>query len=196
MFTGIVEEVGAVSGIEGSLLRLKARRVLEGMGLGDSIAVDGACLTVVSQDEGEFCVELSPETLRRSTFGDLMPGRGVNLERPLAVNGRLGGHIVQGHVDATGRVVSCKSEGDFLILRVSCPKRLMPYVVEKGFIAVDGISLTVVQKNAASFTVSLIPFTLASTGLKDKVTGGRVNLETDVLAKYVESLLPTLQDNR
>ena len=196
MFTGIVEEVGIVSGIEGSLLRLRARRVLDGMRLGESIAVDGVCLTVVSQDEGEFCVELSPETLRRTTFGDLAAGRGVNLERPLAVGDRLGGHIVQGHVDATGRVVSCKPEGDFLILRVSCPKRLMPYVVEKGFIAVDGISLTVVQKSAASFTVSLIPFTLAGTALKDKVTGGRVNLEIDVLAKYVESLLPTLQVSR
>ena len=196
MFTGIVEEVGIVSSLDDSLLRLRARRVLEGTRLGDSIAVDGACLTVVSQDEGEFSVELSPETLRRSTFGDLAPGRSVNLERPLAVSDRFGGHIVQGHVDGTGRVVSCKPEGDFLILRVSCPKRLMPYVVEKGFIAVDGISLTVVKKSAASFTVSLIPFTLASTTLNDKVTGGRVNLETDVLAKYVESLLPTIQEIR
>ena len=194
MFTGIVEEVGVVSSIEGSLLCLRARTVLEGMRLGDSIALDGVCLTVVRLDHGGFCVELSPETLRRTTFGGLKAGIPVNLERPLAVSDRLGGHIVQGHVDATGRVVSCKPESDCFILRLSCPKRLMPYVVEKGFIAVDGVSLTVVKKSSSSFTVSIIPYTLANTVLKDKLSGGRVNLETDVVAKYVQSLLPTLQE--
>ena len=195
MFTGIVEEVGVVSSLEGSLLCLRAETVLEGMRLGDSIALDGVCLTVVRLDEGGFCIELSPETLRRTTFGGLKAGDPVNLERPLAVSDRLGGHIVQGHVDATGRVVSCKPEGDCFILRLSCPKRLMPYVVEKGFIAVDGVSLTVVKKSATTFTVSIIPYTLANTVLKDKITGGRVNLETDVVAKYVESLLPTFQES-
>ena len=196
MFTGIVEEVGVVSGLDGSRLRLRADKVLEGTKLGDSIALDGACLTVVSVDDGEFCVELSPETLRRTSFAGLKAGQGVNLERPLGVDGRLGGHIVQGHVDAAGRVVSSKPEGDSVILRVSCPKRLMPYVVEKGFIAVDGISLTVVKKSASSFTLSLIPFTLANTTLKDKSPGDRVNLEADVLAKYVESLLSIQPERR
>ena len=189
MFTGIVEEVGVVASLTGPRLSLRASTVMEGMKLGDSIALNGACLTVVSQDDGEFCVELSPETLRRTSFANLKAGQGVNLERPLAVNDRLGGHIVQGHVDGTGRIVSSKLEADSIILRVSCPKRLMPYIVEKGFITVDGISLTVVKKGASSFTLSLIPYTLANTTLKDKVPGDRVNLEADVLAKYVESLL-------
>ena len=189
MFTGIVEEVGVVSSLTGPRLSLRASTVMKGMKLGDSIALNGACLTVVSWDDGEFCVELSPETIRRTSFANLKAGHGVNLERPLAVNDRLGGHIVQGHVDATGRIVSSKPEGDSIILRVACPKRLMPYIVEKGFITVDGISLTVVKKGASSFTLSLIPYTLANTTLKDKGTGDRVNLEADVLAKYVESLL-------
>ena len=189
MFTGIVEEVGVVANLTGARLSLQASRVVEGMKLGDSIALDGACLTVVSQGDEEFCVELSPETIRRTSFGKLKAGQGINLERPLAVNDRLGGHIVQGHVDGTGRIVSRKPEGDSVILRVSCPKRLMPYIVEKGFVAVDGISLAVVKKGTSSFTLSLIPYTLANTTLKDKVPGDRVNLEADVLAKYVESLL-------
>ena len=189
MFTGIVEEVGVVASLIGPRLSLRASTVMDGMKLGDSIALNGACLTVVRRDDGEFCVELSPETLRRTSFSNLKAGHGVNLERPLAVNDRLGGHIVQGHVDGTGRIVSSKPEGDSTILRVSCPKRLMPYVVEKGFITVDGISLTVVKKGASSFTLSLIPYTLANTALKDKAPGDRVNLEADVLAKYVESLL-------
>ena len=189
MFTGIVEEVGVVASLIGSRLRLRAGMVLEGMKLGDSIALNGACLTVVSRDDGEFCVELSPETLRRTSFAGLKAGQGVNLERPLLVSDRLGGHIVQGHVDAAGRVVSSKPEGDSIILRVACPKRLMPYIVEKGFITVDGISLTVVKKSTSSFTLSLIPYTLTNTTLKDKAPGDRVNLEADVLAKYVESLL-------
>ena len=189
MFTGIVEEVGVVASLTGPRLSLHASRVMEGMKLGDSIALNGACLTVVSQHDGEFCVELSPETVRRTSFANLKAGQSVNLERPLAVSDRLGGHIVQGHVDGTGRIVSSKPEGDSVILRVSCPKRLMPYIVEKGFIAVDGISLTVVKKGTSSFTLSLIPYTLANTTLKDKAPGDRVNLEADVLAKYVESLL-------
>ena len=189
MFTGIVEEVGVVASLIGPSLHLRASKVIEGMKLGDSIALDGACLTVVSRDDGEFCVELSPETLRRTSFAKLKVGQGINLERPLAVSDRLGGHIVQGHVDGTGRIMSSKPEGESIILRVSCPKRLMPYIVEKGFITVDGISLTVVKKGTSSFTLSLIPYTLANTTLKDKVPGDRVNLEADVLAKYVESLL-------
>ena len=189
MFTGIVEEVGTVTGLEGQRLTIAASRVLEGVKLGDSIAVNGACLTVVDFQASSFSVELAPETLKRTSFSVWIPGREVNLERPLAVSDRLGGHIVQGHVDATGRITSLKPDGDCVIFRVASPKRLMPYIVEKGFVAVDGISLTVVKVGGSSFTLSVIPYTLANTNLQGQAKGGRVNLEVDIVAKYVESLL-------
>jgi len=189
MFTGIVEEVGTVTGLEGQRLTIAASRVLEGVKLGDSIAVNGACLTVVDFQASSFSVELAPETLKRTSFSVWIPGREVNLERPLAVSDRLGGHIVQGHVDATGRITSLKPDGDCVIFRVASPKRLMPYIVEKGFVAVDGISLTVVKVGSSSFTLSVIPYTLANTNLQGQAKGGRVNLEVDIVAKYVESLL-------
>lgn len=189
MFTGIVEEVGTVTGLEGQRLTIAAGTVLEDVKLGDSIAVNGACLTVVDFSTSRFSVELAPETLKRTSFGSWAPGRQVNLERPLAVSDRLGGHIVQGHVDATGRITSLKPEGDCVIFRVASPKRLMPYIVEKGFVAVDGISLTVVKVGASSFSLSVIPYTLTKTNLQNQAKGGRVNLEVDIVAKYVESLL-------
>ena len=189
MFTGIVEEVGTVTGLEGQRLTIAASRVLEDVKLGDSIAVNGACLTVVDFQASSFSVELAPETLKRTSFSVWIPGREVNLERPLAVSDRLGGHIVQGHVDATGRITSLKPDGDCVIFRVASPKRLMPYIVEKGFVAVDGISLTVVKVGSSSFTLSVIPYTLANTNLQGQAKDGRVNLEVDIVAKYVESLL-------
>ena len=189
MFTGIIEEVGKVTRLEAQKLTVEASTVLEGVKAGDSIAVDGACLTVVDLSQGDFTVELAPETLRRTSFGGLKAGDLVNLERPLAVGGRLGGHIVQGHVDATGRITSMRLEGDCIMVRITGPRRLMPYIVEKGFVAVDGISLTIVKTGASSFTLSVIPYTLANTSLNGKSVGGRVNLEVDILAKYVESLL-------
>ena len=189
MFTGIVEEVGTVTGLEGQRLTIAASRVLEDVKLGDSIAVNGACLTVVDFQASSFSVDLAPETLKRTSFSVWIPGREVNLERPLAVSDRLGGHIVQGHVDATGRITSLKPDGDCVIFRVASPKRLMPYIVEKGFVAVDGISLTVVKVGGSSFTLSVIPYTLANTNLQGQAKGGRVNLEVDIVAKYVESLL-------
>ncbi len=189
MFTGIVEEVGTVTGLEGQRLTIAAGTVLEDVKLGDSIAVNGACLTVVDFEPSRFSVELAPETLKRTSFGSWAPGRQVNLERPLAVSDRLGGHIVQGHVDATGRITSLMPEGDCVIFRVASPKRLMPYIVEKGFVAVDGISLTVVKVGASSFSLSVIPYTLTKTNLQNQAKGGRVNLEVDIVAKYVESLL-------
>ena len=189
MFTGIIEEVGTVSVCQEYGLSVKAEKVTEDLRLGDSIAVNGTCLTVVELDKSQFRVDLAPETLRRTSLGELEVGRRVNLERPLAVSDRLGGHIVQGHVDAAGRVMSIRPEGDCYIFRIRTPKRLMPYVVEKGFIAVDGISLTVVNKGAASFTVSVIPYSFSNTNLEEKSAGHRVNLEVDILAKYVESLL-------
>jgi riboflavin synthase len=189
MFTGIVEEVGRVEELKDGRLAVRAERVMEGMKLGDSMAVNGACLTVVDFQPKLFAVELSPETLRRTSLGELEVEHPLNLERPLAVNDRLGGHIVQGHVDATGRITSRKPEGDSVILRVRAPKRFIPYIVEKGFIAVDGISLTVVKRYPSSFTLSVIPYTLDNTNLREKVGGSRVNIEVDILAKYVESLL-------
>lgn len=189
MFTGIVEEVGQVAKLDDHRLLVRGSKVLEGTKLGDSIAVNGTCLTVVSFDEDTFGVDLAPETIRRTSLGNVDAGDWVNLERPLAISDRFGGHIVQGHVDGTGRISSIRPEGDCSIIRVTSPKRLMPYIVEKGFIAVDGMSLTVVKKGASSFTVSVIPYTLENTNLKGKVTGDRVNLEVDIVAKYVESLL-------
>lgn len=189
MFTGIVEEVGKVLSCRDFGMTVQAARVMEGMKLGDSMAVNGTCLTVVEFGEDSFRVDLAPETLRRTSLGELTEGSRVNLERPLAVSDRLGGHIVQGHVDAAGRLMSIRPEGDCFVFRVRAPKRLIPYIVEKGFIGVDGISLTVVKRGAASFTVSVIPYTLSNTNLQEKSAGNRVNLEVDILAKYVESLL-------
>lgn len=189
MFTGIVEEVGVVSGLRDHRLNVQARKVMADMKLGDSIAVNGACLTVVDMNEGTFSVDLSPETLRRTSFTGIEEGHVVNLERPLAVTDRLGGHIVQGHIDGTGRITSRTPEEDCVILRVRSTRKLMPYIVEKGFIAIDGISLTVVKRGALSFSLSVIPYTLQNTNLQGKTPGDRVNLEADILAKYVESLL-------
>ena len=189
MFTGIVEEVGAVVTLDNNRLVVRASRVVEDLKMGDSIAINGACMTVVELDEDNFGVDVSPETLRRTSLGKLGPGHKINLERPLSVSDRLGGHMVQGHVDATARITSIRPEEDCFIFRVGNPKRLSPYIVEKGFIAVDGISLTVVKKSVSSFTLSIIPFTLQNTNLQGKAAGDRVNIEADILAKYVESIL-------
>ena len=189
MFTGIVEEVGAVTQINDQGMTVKGSKVMGDLKIGDSVAVNGACLTVVAQTATEFSVDLSPETMRRTSLGDLTTGSGVNLERALKVSDRLGGHIVQGHVDGTGRVMSSREDGDSIIFRIRAPKRLMPYVVEKGFIAVDGISLTVVKRSTSSFTLAVIPYTLHNTNLGALSAGKRVNLEADILAKYVENLL-------
>ena len=189
MFTGIVEEVGAVASISHNGMTVRADTVLSDLKLGDSIAVNGACLTAVAIGDSEFSVDLSPETMRRTSLGDLSAGSVVNLERALAASDRMGGHIMQGHVDGTGRVTSTKDDGDSVIYRVRAPARLMPYIVEKGFIAVDGISLTVVKVGTSSFTLAVIPYTLHNTNLQTISAGARVNLEADILAKYVENLL-------
>ncbi len=187
--------MGVVAKISENAMTVRASKVMEDMKLGDSIAVNGACLTAVSFGENgergghEFSVDLSPETMRRTALGDLSPGRPVNLERALLASDRMGGHIVQGHVDGTGRVVSTKPEGDSVVFRIRVPKRLNRYIVEKGFVAVDGISLTVVKRGASSFTLAVIPYTATNTNLAAISVGDRVNLEADILAKYVESLL-------
>ena len=189
MFTGIVEEVGRVASLTDYRLRIDAQQAVADVGLGDSIAINGACLTVVEFDAGSFAVDLAPETLRRTSLEQAGPGAAVNLERALAANGRMGGHIVQGHVDGTGVVTGLTPEADCYIMEIEAPESLVPYIVEKGFIAVDGISLTVVQKTARRFTISVIPFTMQNTNLQERAVGDRVNLEADILAKYVESLL-------
>lgn len=189
MFTGIVEELGVVGKISNNAMTVQASKVTEDLKLGDSIAVNGTCLTAVNFSRTEFSVDLSPETMRRTSLGQLSEGSPVNLERALLASDRMGGHIVQGHVDGTGRVLSSRVDGDSIIFRIRVPKRLNPYIVEKGFIAVDGISLTVVKRGASSFTLAVIPYTLKNTNLASVSIGDRVNLEADILAKYVESLL-------
>jgi riboflavin synthase len=193
MFTGIVEELGEVVAVEelgdSSRFRLRGPLVTKGAKHGDSICVNGVCLTVVETADGEFTADVMAETLSRSSLGALGPGSRVNLERPMELGGRLGGHLVQGHVDGTGTVLSRTPGEHWEIVRIGLPAELARYVVEKGSITVDGISLTVVEAAADSFTVSLIPTTLALTTLGVKQPGDPVNLEVDVVAKYVERLL-------
>lgn len=193
MFTGIVEELGHVVAVEelgdACRFRLRGPLVTEGARHGDSIAVNGVCLTVVDTADGEFTADVMAETLKRSSLGALRPGSRVNLERPMALGGRLGGHLVQGHVDGTGTIVERAPAEHWEIVTISLPAELSRYVVEKGSITVDGISLTVVDAAADHFTVSLIPTTLALTTLGIKQPGDPVNLEVDVVAKYVERML-------
>ncbi|MFJ6053276.1 riboflavin synthase [Streptomyces sp. NPDC092307] len=193
MFTGIVEELGEVTAVEqleeASRFRLRGPLVTEDAKHGDSIAVNGVCLTVVETADGEFTADVMQETLNRSSLGALTEGSRVNLERPMALGGRLGGHLVQGHVDGTGEIISRTPSEHWEIVKVALPKNLSRYVVEKGSITVDGVSLTVVEAAADWFTISLIPTTLALTTLGIKQSGDPVNLEVDVLAKYVERLL-------
>jgi riboflavin synthase len=184
MFTGIVEELGSVAAIAPDRIRVQATTVVEGARTGDSIAVDGCCLTLVAQGDGWWDADVSDETLKRTTLGDRQPGDRVNLERPVRAQDRLGGHIVQGHVDGVGEIVDPAPD-----LRVRMPRDLLRYVVEKGSVAVDGVSLTVVDVLDDGFTVALIPHTAAVTTLGLKGPGDRVNLEVDVTVKYVERLL-------
>jgi riboflavin synthase len=193
VFTGIVEELGTVSAVEdlgdSCRFRLRGPVVTEGARHGDSIAVNGVCLTVVETGDGEFTADVMAETLKRSNLGALRPGSPVNLERPMALGGRLGGHLVQGHVDGTGTVLRRDPGEHWEVVTISLPAQLARYVVEKGSITVDGISLTVVDAGTGSFTVSLIPTTLELTTLGRKQPGEQVNLEVDVIAKHVERLL-------
>ena len=194
MFTGIVEELGSVAAIE-TLADDAARFTLLGPLVttdakhGDSIAVNGVCLTVVETDAGRFTADVMAETLRRSSLGALIVGSPVNLERAAALNARMGGHLVQGHVDGVGEIASIEPSEHWTVVRVTLPTELARYIVEKGSITVDGVSLTVVNVDDTSFSVSLIPTTLALTTLGAKQPGDAVNLEVDVIAKYVEKLM-------
>lgn len=189
MFTGIVEELGTVRARDGARVRIGADIVLDGVAVGDSIAVNGCCLTVVAVGDGWWEADLSDETLARTNLGELAVDSPVNLERPVRLQDRLGGHLVQGHVDAVGEIVDPAPE-----LRVRIPDDLLPYVVEKGSITVDGVSLTVVKPLPDGFTVAVIPHTAEVTTLGRKGPGDRVNIEVDVMAKYAERLIEARLD--
>ncbi len=189
MFTGIIEEVGVVLAVEGPRLRIGARDILADVRPGDSIAVNGVDVTAVTVDERGFTCDLMPETLRRSNLGELRPGDPVNLERSVTPSTRLSGHLVRGVVEATGTIAALEPEGDALLVRIEAPPDILRHVIVKGPIAIDGISLTVVARDERSFTVSLVQYTQERTTLARKRPGQTVNLETDIIARYVEQLL-------
>lgn len=193
MFTGIVEEMGTVRRLTKTPnrceLELTASKVLKGTQIGDSIAVNGVCLTVIQMGADGFTADVMPETLRRSNLGALKPGSLVNLERAMAADGRFGGYIVAGHIDGTGKIQSMQPEGNAMLVTIGASPELLRYVVEKGSIAIDGISLTVAKVTHSDFTVSLIPHTVEETTLLKHRPGEIVNLETDIIGKYVEKLM-------
>jgi riboflavin synthase len=196
MFTGIIEATGKIESLDrtekGGMLRVSlagAESIASSLRLGDSIAVNGCCLTVVEFGAEHFSADLSGETLRRTSFGEKKPGAIVNLERPLLATARLGGHFVQGHVDGVGRVTQVAPEGENWWLSVEVPEPLRRYIVEKGSLAIDGISLTVAQWREGVADIAVIPFTYTHTNVAGLAAGDAVNLECDVLAKYVENLL-------
>lgn len=192
MFTGIIEEIGTVRRIEhgakGARLTIQAKTVLEDTRIGDSIATNGVCLTVVSMTSDSFSADVMAESLRRSSLGTLQGGSPVNLERAMAANGRFGGHIVSGHIDGTGTIASQKREDNAVWVKIKTPAPLLRYIVEKGSIAIDGVSLTVAAVTDTDFSVSIIPHTGAQTILLGKKPGDPVNLECDVIGKYIEKL--------
>jgi len=189
MFTGIVEEAGSVVSLSSGKLVIAADKVLKGIQLGGSIAVNGICLTVTEFTDKTFSVDVMPETLKRTNLGQLHNGDRVNLERPLGLGGEIGGHLVQGHIDGTGKVISIEREGEASLMKFEAPADLMRYVVEKGFIAVDGTSLTVVEKDVASFSVSIVGYTREHTILADRKINDTVNLEVDIIGKYVAEFM-------
>jgi riboflavin synthase len=188
LFTGIVEEIGQVSLITPNKLTVKATKVLESTEAGSSIAVNGICLTVTEIAPNSFSFGIQPETLRRTNIDQLKAGNEVNLERAVALGGRMGGHLVQGHIDDTGKITSIRQEQKSKLMTFAAPHPLMRYMAAKGFIAVDGLSLTIADLGADSFTVSLVEFTQSQTTIGRKKVGDIVNLEVDIIAKYVESL--------
>jgi riboflavin synthase len=188
LFTGIVEEIGKVSLITPNTLTIKATKALESTESGSSIAVNGICLTVTDFTSNSFSFGIQPETLRRTNIGQLKVGDEVNLERAVALGGRMGGHLVQGHIDNTGKITSIRQEQKSKLMTVTAPHPLMRYMAVKGFISLDGLSLTIAELGTDSFTVSLVEFTQSRTTIGKKKVGDIVNLEVDIIAKYVESL--------
>ncbi len=193
MFTGLVEEMGTVRkrvpSAAGARMVIGCGVVREGLAIGDSVAVNGVCLTVVQMTDDTFAVDCVEETLRRTSVGDREAGDTVNLERAMRLGDRLGGHMVQGHVDGTGTVRGITGEGDGVLMSIACPNDVLRYVVEKGSVTVDGVSLTVASREPDGFTIALIPYTMQVTTLGANALGRRVNLEADVVAKYVEAFV-------
>ena len=193
MFTGIVEEIGTIlsvkKGVKSSALTISGDLIFEDMHIGDSIAVNGVCLTVTNKTKESFTADVMAETLRRSSLGRLKAGSKVNLERAMAANGRFGGHIVSGHIDGTGEIESFVREDNAVWVTVKTPVKLLKYIIEKGSIAIDGVSLTVAYVDNRCFKVSLIPHTAANTILLSKKAGDIVNLENDIVGKYIEKLM-------
>lgn len=196
MFTGIVEEVGRIKAIGSGVLQVSASKVLEDVQLGDSIAVNGICLTVTEFSGSSFRADVMPETIRRTSLAELKIGSPVNLERALTLSSRLGGHIVSGHIDGVGRIVSLKDDKNAILMKIAADADILHYIVEKGSVALDGISLTVAAVTDRDFTVSLIPHTRQVTNLGSKGEGSLINIENDVVGKYVEKLLQPRQDAR
>ena len=198
MFTGIVEEVGTISGIRrgaySAVLTIACEKVLEGTKIGDSIAVNGICLTVTSLAASSFTADVMHETLNRSSLAQCAGGSRVNLERAMAADGRFGGHIVSGHVDGTGRVTRLRRDDTAIWYTVACEPALLRYIVEKGSITIDGISLTVADVTEHDFSISAIPHTVAQTVLRERHEGDIVNLECDIIGKYVEKLLKPAEE--
>ena len=188
-FTGIIETVGVVAKCDASSLFIKAEKILDGTHIGDSIAVNGVCLTVTRLTEGGFYADVMPETFSRSNLGELTAGSRVNLERAMAADGRFGGHIVSGHIDGRGKITKIKNDGNAVRFWNTSDEKILRLIVEKGSIAIDGISLTVVSVSDSDFSISIIPHTLGETTLGSKQVGDTVNLEHDIIGKYVERLL-------
>ena len=193
LFTGIVEETGKIKSInkgdKAVVLKIGCKEVLSDAKLGDSISVNGICLTVTNLDNGNFSADVMPETMKATSLSELSVGSAVNLERAVQPTGRLGGHIVSGHVDGTGTIKNTFREGNAVIIKIAASNEILKYIIKKGSIAVDGISLTVQDLTREDFTVSIIPHTMKNTVLPNKKSGDKVNLENDVLGKYVEKLL-------
>lgn len=193
MFTGIIEEIGTIKNINtngvSAQLNITSSLVLEGTKIGDSIAVNGVCLTVTSLTSNSFTADIMAETLRRSNLGNLLPQSKVNLERAMIANGRFGGHIVSGHIDGIGTIIETKPEGNAIWVKIKTSNEVLKYIIQKGSITIDGISLTVAKITDQDFSVSIIPHTAENTTLLQKKVGEIVNLENDIVGKYVEKLL-------
>jgi riboflavin synthase len=189
LFTGIVEEMGYLVESTPIQMSFTAKKVLDGTQVGDSIAINGTCLTIVSINKGIIVTDVTPETRKCTNLGNITIGETVNLERAVEMGKRLGGHLMQGHVEGVGKILSLQSNNDSLIINMKAPKELMRYIVGKGFISVDGISLTVTKCAASSFEIAVIPYTFGHTNLGSKKVGDTVNLETDIIGRYVEKLI-------
>jgi len=193
MFTGIVEEIGKIQNVKrntkSSVLAIKCKKIFEDIHIGDSVSVNGVCLTVTTFNNEIFTADVMNETLSRSSLGNLKKGSYVNLERAMSVNGRFGGHIVSGHIDGTGKIVKIEKDDNAIWYTMTVEENLIKYIVEKGSIAIDGISLTVAKVNEKNFSVSIIPHTAQETILSHRLVGDIVNIENDVIGKYVEKLI-------